>query len=441
MRPHTDSSDRLRIGRPLGGVTALVVAWAALISIIAGALVLGRLYPPSPAPSAVFTFRLDWTPPRAPSSPARTEVSAAAPDATPEPAVPTGVESLPETPATTASAPEIPAPHEVNSNVATRSLETGEAAPSPTLESPAPVSAAPIVLLAQPEPNTPALHAPDRAAVVLTPPIPAGQTPARSPVLPGVALSSPPRLQNLRPFDAKERRPRIALVMIDLGVKPAASEAAIARLPGEVTLAVSAYADDGPRFVREARAAGHEVLLTVAMEPASFPTAEAGPETLLVAAPPQENLKRLTATLGHNAGYVGVTYAMGGRFTTEREALQPVLTALRDRGLLFFDGRASPRSVAHELAGEIGLAQARADRIIDAEPTRSAIDARFDEIEAIARDAGLAVAVAHPYPVTFERLLIWLPTLARKGFALAPVSAARPRTPPVQPMTQPENAK
>jgi polysaccharide deacetylase 2 family uncharacterized protein YibQ len=378
------------------------LAWIALISILGGALVLGRLHPPSPAPAAIFTFRLDWTPPRPSSPPASLDEPTADPPA---------------------SALEMPANPAMYVDAAIRPSETSDRAiPSAALEA-----------------NGQAPQFPADAVAASEPPIAADRTPPQ--MLPTAAPSSPPRLQNFRPFDAKERRPRIAVVMVDLGVKPAASEAAIRRLPGEVTLAISAYADDGPRFVREAREAGHEVLLSVAMEPESFPTPEPGPETLRVAVSPQENLKRLAAALDRSAGYVGVTYVMGGRFTADREALQPVLSALRDRSLLFFESRANPRSIAHELAREIGLPRAIADRTIDAEPTRSAIDARLGEIEAIARDAGLAVAVARPYPVTFERLSAWLPTLARKGFALAPVSAARPRTPPGQPAMQPESAR
>jgi polysaccharide deacetylase 2 family uncharacterized protein YibQ len=44
-------------------------------------------------------------------------------------------------------------------------------------------------------------------------------------------------------------------------------------------------------------------------------------------------------------------------------------------------------------------------------------------LERIAREGGTAVAMASPYPVTLERLAIWLPTLQDKSLALAPLTA------------------
>ena len=45
------------------------------------------------------------------------------------------------------------------------------------------------------------------------------------------------------------------------------------------------------------------------------------------------------------------------------------------------------------------------------------------ETERIARQAGFAIAIGHPHDVTLTALEAWLPSLAAKGFVLAPVSA------------------
>ena len=51
------------------------------------------------------------------------------------------------------------------------------------------------------------------------------------------------------------------------------------------------------------------------------------------------------------------------------------------------------------------------------------IDRRLDEIERIARRVGYSVAVGHAYPVTVERLTIWIKSLEEKQISLVPVSA------------------
>src|SRR5690606_33980103 len=114
-----------------------------------------------------------------------------------------------------------------------------------------------------------------------------------------------------------------------------------------------------------ARARGHEVLLDLPMEPASFPNEDPGPQGLLTSLTPEANLDRLDWVLERGSAYVGVAGAMGSRFTTSREALDPVLREVKVRGLLFVDRRASEDSLVPALAREIGLPYAVNDRAVD----------------------------------------------------------------------------
>jgi polysaccharide deacetylase 2 family uncharacterized protein YibQ len=219
------------------------------------------------------------------------------------------------------------------------------------------------------------------------------------------------------------------VVVLELGLSSAATEAAIQHLPGPVTLAFSPYADGLEQWLNLARAAGHEVLLGLPMEPANFPTRDPGPRTLLTSLTPQQNLERLDWVLGRASGIVGVTNQAGSRFTASNDALRPVMQRLRDRGLMFVDARTTPRSVAASLATSMNLPRAISDRLIDQEASRLAIDAQLVDVERVARETGNAVAMGQPYPVTFERLNAWLPTLEAKGIALAPVTALVNRQP------------
>ena len=225
-----------------------------------------------------------------------------------------------------------------------------------------------------------------------------------------------------RPFDAPPGTPRIAIVVTGLGTSASATGAAV-RLPGGVTLSFSSQGRDLQTWVDKARAAGHEAMIDLPMEPLDYPAVDPGPNTLLTSLPSVENVARLKWHLGRAVGFVGVTHSMGSRFTASPDALRPVLSALKVRGLIFLDGRTTSHSVAARLASTIGLPRAINDRFLDDHASRGAIDRRLAEIEAIARDTGYAVAIGHAYPVTLERLAAWLPTLAERGFALAPISA------------------
>ena len=223
------------------------------------------------------------------------------------------------------------------------------------------------------------------------------------------------------PFDG---RPRIAIVVGDLGLSTSATEAAIDTLPAAMTLAFSPYAGRLDEWLQRSRRAGHEVLLMVPMEPLTYPHDDPGPQTLLIAAGPERNRRRLEWLMSRAGGYVGVMNVMGERFVASRPSLEPILTEIDRRGLMFFDANSRQRSAAVPIAAELDLPIAASNRSVDAVVSRDAIDLRLRELEEIARDRGLAVGYAASYPITLERLAEWAVTLAPRGFVLAPITAA-----------------
>ena len=310
-----------------------------------------------------------------------------------------------------------------------------QASPSQTAEGPAPPAESQTLALttdrppdsadapiagaeATPVPAPPTVETPAVAAVTDTPAAdtPAADSPAADPAT--VAWRA-----NARPFQARPRTPRIAIVLWGLGLSKASTSAAIQQLPGEVTLAFAPYGRDLQDWADQARAAGHEVLLQLPMEPESYPDNDPGPHTLLTSLPVRDNLERLDWLLERFSGYVGVTNYMGSRFTTSERHLRPVLKSLRERGLLFLDSRSAANSVAGRIAAEMQMAHALNNRYIDNEASRPAIDARLLELERLAEANGYAVGIGFPYPVTIERVAQWARTLERKGVQIAPLSA------------------
>jgi len=226
-----------------------------------------------------------------------------------------------------------------------------------------------------------------------------------------------------RPFDAAAGIPRIAIVVTNMGLAEQPTLAAIQDLPGEITLAFSPYSSRLAEWIPAARAAGHEVLLQLPMEPRSTEFNDPGNKALLTANTPELNLDRMEWVLSRAEGYVGLTNLMGSRFTVSPKDMQPVLVAMDQRGLLYIDSRESPASIAGKLAVEMGLPAATNDRFIDAEAARGPIDTRLAQLEQLALARGSAVGFAADYPVAIERLRFWIEGLNDRGFVLAPVSA------------------
>jgi polysaccharide deacetylase 2 family uncharacterized protein YibQ len=309
--------------------------------------------------------------------------------------------------------PPAPAPGSAESATATDTVPEESAAPpaesSPATEAPsAETAAAAAATTGGGEAGT-ATTSTEMAAA--TPP------PAPAPTL------APPWKRYARPFPAGDTRPRIAIVIAELGLSRAATEAAIERLPPEITLAFNPMAPNLQAWIIKARARGHEVMLDLPMEPLTYPQEDPGPNALLASLGPIENARRLDFILDRADGYVGVASYMGSRFEGAAELIQPVLQTLADRGLLFLANRSGPTSEVPALAESLKLPWLSNDRFLDIEATRIAIDGRLQQLERLARTHKGAVAMGLGYPVTIERVGAWTETLGAKGIALAPASA------------------
>jgi len=226
-----------------------------------------------------------------------------------------------------------------------------------------------------------------------------------------------------RPFKAPPTEPRIAILIGDMGLSGARTEAAIQQLPGAVTLGFAPHASDLQHWIAMARAAGHEVMLQLPMEPYDYPANDPGPHALLTTLSPSANRERLEWLLARFVGYTGVTNYMGAKFTAQDKNMRPVLSVLKDRGLLFLDARTSNRSVAGRIAETLQVPLVLSDGAIDSEAAAEAIDEQLRKLERIARASATAVGIGFGYPVTLQRLKIWLPTLREKNIHLAPISA------------------
>ncbi|MBI4183830.1 MAG: divergent polysaccharide deacetylase family protein [Proteobacteria bacterium] len=216
-------------------------------------------------------------------------------------------------------------------------------------------------------------------------------------------------------------RPMIAVVMDDLGVdRPRTARTIALRRP--LTMAFLPYARDVAAQAAHARAAGHELIVHLPMEPDGT-NADPGPRPLLVGLPREELLARLGADLATIGEYVGVSNHMGSRFTSDPEAMALVMGVLKERGLAFLDSRTAPTTVGAEVAERFGVPFAQRDVFLDNEDSPAAIRRQIQTVEDTARQHGYAIAIGHPRDATLEALAEWLGTVEGRGFALVPLSA------------------
>ena len=230
----------------------------------------------------------------------------------------------------------------------------------------------------------------------------------------------PTWLRNAVPAVWPKGRPGVAVVIDDLGLNRKGT-AALNRLQAPLTLAFLPYAGALERQARAGRAAGHELMLHVPMEPTTedFP----GPNALLSSLTPDETLTRFRSHLRSFRGFAAVNNHMGSRLTTDRTRMAAVMAELRQHGLAFVDSRTTSASIAADEARRHGVPYAVRDVFLDNELGLDYVLRQLREVEQVARRNGSAIAIGHPHDATIEALRRWLPTLEQKGFTLVPVSA------------------
>jgi polysaccharide deacetylase 2 family uncharacterized protein YibQ len=221
----------------------------------------------------------------------------------------------------------------------------------------------------------------------------------------------------------KPDAPRIAIVVDGLGVSDKATADAIAKLPPAVTLGFMPYGGKVVTLAAQAHDRGHEILLQVPMEPFDYPDNDPGPQTLLTTLTPQQNMERLYWLMSRFQGYVGLTGAMGARFTASETSLAPVLHETAKRGLIFVDDGSNPRSLAGHIAGANNLPFAKADVVIDSVATPLEIDHALGRLEMAARDHGSAVGFSSALPVSIDHIAKWAQYLDSRGIVLVPITA------------------
>ena len=279
-------------------------------------------------------------------------------------------------------------------------------APLPVATTPANAAAAPAAWDGHIPPPDPALLEPSR-----------GRTPV---LLPRIGVDGRlPRIAYRRPTPPGSR-PRIALILTGIGQNAGDSRAAIAKLPGAVTLAFSAYVPDPAPLLSDARTAGHELLASIPMEPDGYPLIDAGPLSLLTGSTPAQNAEFLLVALGRSQGYAGATGASDGmrgeQFARQTSSFGLMLDELARRGLFYIDPR--PGAPAPPIAGR------SADLIVDDPASRAEIEGKLAALERLAREHGSALGIAGPpRPVTVERIAAWSRELDSRGIDLVPVSA------------------
>lgn len=105
--------------------------------------------------------------------------------------------------------------------------------------------------------------------------------------------------------------------------------------------------------------------------------------------------------------YPNTTYTnnhTGSVFTENYEAMDKLFRALKKYNFIFVDSKTTPNSVAKELSIKYQMPYIVRDTFLDNDRSFTAIQNQLKDAIRVAKKQGFAIAIGHPYEVTFKVL-------------------------------------
>ncbi len=218
-----------------------------------------------------------------------------------------------------------------------------------------------------------------------------------------------------------EKRPRVAIIIDDLGYEWTAAERLLA-LDLPMTFAIIPNAPKARRLAEAARQSGQEVIVHLPLQAMSEKGSHGSGEITIDMSAAQFR-RAFDSALRSVPFAVGVNNHRGSLLTQHPGHMQWLMDSIRCSANLFFvDSYTTHLSVAMQIAGESGIPAVKRDVFLDNSREPADIKGEIARLKALARKSGSAVAIGHPYPETLALLEQALPAMQAEGFDLVHVS-------------------
>jgi len=218
----------------------------------------------------------------------------------------------------------------------------------------------------------------------------------------------------------REAVPKVAIIIDDIGYD---TDLAISFMELDIPLSLSVlpWAPRTEEIVNIANSRRSELLLHLPMQPKNYPDLDPGPGALLVDMDEQRIRSIIGEDIKQVPGLRGVNNHMGSCFTERSDKMRIVLEEVKERDLFYLDSRTTTRTVAFDLAKEMGVPAVKKSIFLDNEVSSAAIKLQMERLLGIARSSGEAVGIAHPHKETVKVIQDYTYKL-KTEFKVVPVS-------------------
>lgn len=214
-------------------------------------------------------------------------------------------------------------------------------------------------------------------------------------------------------------KPKIAIVIDDWGYN-LKNFSLLKELGIPVTLAILPRLPFSRQISDLACKNGFETILHLPMEPYEKVSLEKN--TILVTQNSEQITQILEDDLESMFCVKGVSNHMGSKATAESKTMRTVLKCIKKHGLYFLDSFVSSRSVAAQIASDVGLPYVRRDIFLDNRQAKDYIKGQMQKLKAKADLKGKAVGIGHDRRLTLETLKEVIPELKKQGYRFVLVS-------------------
>ncbi|MFT5349221.1 MAG: polysaccharide deacetylase 2 family uncharacterized protein YibQ [Planctomycetota bacterium] len=213
-------------------------------------------------------------------------------------------------------------------------------------------------------------------------------------------------------------KPVIIIIIDDIGYRMREDLRAIG-LPGQVAFAIMPHSPHARQMSALANEMGKDVLLHMPMQALEENKNKfLGPGALTLQMTHEEFIHTLESSLRSVPHASGVNNHMGSLLTQHPGHMNWLMESLKSQNKFYIDSVTSGNSIAADVAKELQLPYLRRDVFLDNIQSESKIQIQFDELIAIAKRNGVAVAIGHPYPRTLSVLSKNLQLLDMHGVKL-----------------------
>lgn len=228
-------------------------------------------------------------------------------------------------------------------------------------------------------------------------------------------------------FNRTDKRPRIAIVMDDMGYQTGFDQAVL-ELDQRVAVAIIPQAPDATGLANRAASQRREVLIHLPLAGLGHDNCQ--PVLTCIGQDWSDELMRqhLHDAMIRVPGAAGINNHQGSRFTGDRAAVDRLVGAIvrvsgdLEQPMFVLDSRTVADSYLESVARQAGLPATRRRVFLDHDNDPRAIALAWEDLIMLARRHGDAVAIGHPRHNTLAFLREQLPLLEAQGLELVAVS-------------------